>query len=189
MTIYDKIAKTTIHIIFLLVGNLLITTFFFHQSSLRYIAFIGFCIIGVEIFIVPFQISRLFIKKSYSIFEIESKKHKNDKEITKAERIMATLLILFFAIHIYAFISFSKYQKSELDVHGRNTEAIVFNKQWESRGKGSWTDGYYVYYNFRYQGKTYEHSQLHDSININDTIIIKFLPKNPNNHVVLRRKR
>eukprot|EP01029_Cantina_marsupialis_P030794 TRINITY_DN846_c0_g2_i1.p1 TRINITY_DN846_c0_g2~~TRINITY_DN846_c0_g2_i1.p1 ORF type:complete len:210 (-),score=1.06 TRINITY_DN846_c0_g2_i1:740-1369(-) len=189
MTRFDKIAKTTIHIIFLLIGNALCAEFFFHQSSLRYLALIGFLIICVEVFIVPFQVSRLFTNKNFSFFEIESKKHQNDEEIKKAEKIMAALLILIVAIHIYSFRSFKKDQKNELEVNGKETEAIVIDKQWESRGKGSWSKGYYIYYKFNYMNRSFEHSQIHDSININDTILIRFLPNNPNNHVILRKKR
>ncbi len=98
------------------------------------------------------------------------------------------VLVLLVFIQVYGFVHFNKYQANELEIKGIETEAIVFNKKWERRGKGNWSTGHYIYYYFRYQGKVYRHSQIHDSTNTNDTIIIKFLPENPNNHVLLRKK-
>ncbi len=98
---------------------------------------------------------------------------------------MAIVLVVLIVLQVFGMVFFDDHQNRLLEEHGQFTETIVVNKTRERRGRGA--AGYYIHYIFTYNGKEYKHDAEIDSVEIGDTIEIKFYPENPENHRVLTK--
>lgn len=179
--------KVIIYFTLLVVGNYLCIKYSFAQDNTRYIGLLGFLIGMISIFKFSAKLAGQFINRDFSFRELSSVNSMNDNSLTKPALISLTVLILLIGIHVWGYIGYFKYQDELLEKNGIETLAIVTDKKWEKRGKNSPSE-YYVYYEYKYRGKIFRHSYSNELKDIGDTLFVKFLPDNPDNHNVIKNK-
>jgi hypothetical protein len=179
--------KTILYFIGIIAGNLLILKFGFSQDNTRFLDLFGFVVCLICIFQFSIKFTGLFFKRDFSYNDITSQKSFKNKSNVKAAYITLLMLFLLIGLHLWAYKSYYKYQDELLASNGILTKAIITDKQWESRGKNSPSE-YFIYYEYKHNGKLFKHSTANDKKEIGDTITVKILPDNPDNHIVIQNK-
>lgn len=177
--------KAILYFILLVIGNYLCIKYAFAQDNTRFIGLLGFLIGLISLFNFSAKFAGLFINRDFSFSELTSTNSSKDKSLNKPAFITLAMLVLLIGIHIWGYIGFFKYQNELLDKNGISTKAVITDKKWEKRGKNSPAE-YYVYYEYKYHGKIFRHSYPNELKEIGDTLFVKFLPKNPDNHNVIQ---
>lgn len=180
--------KTLIYLSLLILGNFLCTKFAFAQDDTRFIALFGFLIGMFSLYQFPAKLAGFLSKREFSLSELQSENAKNDKSLHKPLIIWLTGLVMLIALHVWGYINFFRFQNELLEKNGVYAKAITFDKKWESRSKNE-SARYYIYYSYKFGNKIYEHSYSNDTIEIGDTLILKVLPDNPDNHIVVRKQK
>jgi hypothetical protein len=179
--------KVILYFTLLVVGNYLCIKFAFAQDNSRFIGLLGFLIGMISLFNFSAKFAGLFINRDFSFSELNSANSTNYKSLNKPALITLTMLIFLVGIHVWGYIGFFKYQDELLEKNGIEALAIITDKKWEKRGKNSPAE-YYVYYEYKYQGKKFRHSSPNELKEIGDTLFVKLLPDNPDNHTVIKNK-
>lgn len=180
--------KTLIYLSLLILGNFLCAKFAFAQDDTRFIALFGFLIGMFSLYQFPAKLAGFLSKREFSLSELQSENAKNDKSLHKPLIIWLTGLVMLIALHVWGYINFFRFQNELLEKNGVYAKAITFDKKWESRSKNE-SARLYIYYSYKFGNKFYEHSYSNDTIEIGDTLIIKILPDNPDNHKVVRKQK
>jgi hypothetical protein len=172
----------------LIIGNILLAKFSFSPGNdTGYLANIGWMTIIVSLFLFSTGIASVVTKKKVSLSDFTLNTLTNNREIYKTFKITFLLFILIAGLHILGYFQFYKYQKERLKDNGICIETIIKDKKWQHIYKSDY--GQFVYYTFYFNGKTYNRSEENDSLNIGDTIIVKFLPDNPDNRIIFKKKK
>jgi len=179
--------KTILYFIGLIAGNFLVLKFAFVQDGNRFLDLIGFILGLVCIFQFSVKLAGLLLKRDFSYSDITSEKTMKDKSNIKPAYVTLLILSILIGLHIWGYKSFFAYQNELLIKNGIPTKAVVTDKKWESRGKNSPSE-YFIYYEYKHNGKLFKHSIANDKKEIGDTITVKILPENPDNHIVIQNK-
>jgi hypothetical protein len=138
---------------------------------------------GYSIVQLSFKLAEIFTNKKFT-YKILMSLDKSDKSYKRVETFTTIILLLLIGLHVGGYIYFVKYQDKMLLERGIITKTIVINKKLENRERNGKLKNY-IYYNYLYNGKTYKHNSENDFFEIGDTIIIKLLPENPDNHIII----
>jgi hypothetical protein len=175
--------KIILYFILIIVGDFLCIKFAFVQDNSRFIALLVFLLFVYCItFKFPFKIAELLSHKKFS-YTILINANKSDKSLNKPAIIWIVTFIIMLGLHICGYVYFFKYQDKLLSEKGIIQKTIVLDKKWEHHDKNS--HAWYIHYKYVCNGKTYKHKSENDFFEIGDTIMIKFLPENPDNHKVI----
>lgn len=96
-------------------------------------------------------------------------------------------MLVIIAVNVGFQLTWFEYSKDILTRHGVITKTVVKNKEWVVASRDPST-GYYVDYEFNANNKTYSFSKQCEKFQIGDTLIIRYLPKNPNQHEIINMK-
>jgi hypothetical protein len=133
------------------------------------------------------SLAHLFIKRDFIKSEIPSDYLKKTiNQNIRSVFITAFWLIFITGIHIGGYWNYFKNEDQDLSNKGIYTPAIVTDKKMEARSKR--LPGCYIYYFYKYDGLIYKHSCLNDTLQIGDTIVVKFSPNNPDHHIILNKR-
>ena len=176
--------KTILYFIGILAGNLLILKFGFSQDNTRFLELFGFVVGLFCIFQFSVKFAGLLFNRDFSYSDITSQKSLNNKSSVKAAYFTLLMLFILIGFHIWAYKNYYECKDELLTKSGILTKARITDKKWESRGKNSPSE-YYIYYEYKHNGKLYKHSIANEIKEIGDTITVKILPDNPDNHFVI----
>lgn len=179
--------EVVIYLVLIIVANFLCLKFAFAQDNTRFFALAGFLIGIYFMFQFSFKVGGLLSNRDFSYSMLFSESAKNDKTLNKPAFIFLATLVFIIGLHIWGYIEFFKSQDDLLNKKGILTKAITVDKKWEKKDRGS-SFKYYIYYAYEENGKIYSHSQPNDTIEVGDTIIVKILPKNPDNHLIIGKQ-
>jgi len=178
--------KILLYIFALSICNFLCVKYAFAHDNSRLIGLFVFLLGGYLIFQIPINVARLILKGNFSYDDLKSPNASKDKTLNKAGFITVSFLVLIIGLHILYYISFFKLQNELLQKEGIFIKTVVNEKKWEKRGKKT-KAAYYIYYNYIFNGKVYHHNNVLESAEIGDTIIVKLLPGNPDNHIIIKQ--
>ena len=109
----------------------------------------------------------------------------NDRTTDKHGNITGIALIAMISLQVVIGFQVFSYQKRQLDRFGTVINSVVINKTWEKRGKQ--TAGYYIYYKYYFNNKEFTHNDKTEDYDIGDTIKVKIVPDNPDNHEIIKK--
>lgn len=125
----------------------------------------------------------LFTTKIVSKYEMRSGQRKLDHEEKRYMNYFTIILFSVIALQVATLLIFFGYQKNALITKGAETKAVVFGKVLKQyKGK----QYYHIYYDFEIENQRYTFNERNDIFNVGDTIHIRYLPKNPYNHIVIK---
>jgi hypothetical protein len=178
--------KVIQYLIFIIVGNFLCFKFAFIEDNYRFVALFGFLLIFYSVLQLPSKITDLLCKRESS-YTILINNDKSDKKINKIGITWLVSFILIVGMQACGFIYFFKNQEKLLLEKGVEITTIVVDKKLENRNRGGQVADYkyYIYYNYLYNGKFHKHSEANDNFEIGDTIKVKLLPEQPDNHIII----
>lgn len=179
--------KTILYFIGLVAGNFLVVKFAFAQDDTRFLDIFGVVVGLFCIFPFSAKLAGLILKRDFSFSDIASERSMRDKSNIKPAYITLIILIILIGLHIGGYKCFFAYQDELLAKNGIPAKAVITNKKWEFRGKNLHSE-YFIYYEYKHNGKLYKHNIANQIKEIGDTITVKFLPNNPDNHSVIQFK-
>lgn len=181
-----KMKKTIYYFLAIVIGNILFLKFYFTQDIFKTLAFAGILAVAYAIPKFSTSLSCLFMQRDFSEREMNAKDPIEIKKLNRLTWITAVVLILLVGFHAWGYWNYMKYQNEDLSHKGIYTPAIVTDKKLETKSKH--INGYYIYYTYRYNGLYYKHNCLNDTLEVGDTIVIKFSPNNPDHHIIMDKK-
>lgn len=181
--------KLVLYLGLIICGNILLVHTFYSQNEERFIALASFLLLAYLLFKISALLSSLFISRW-----VNSAVKKSDKLRDKKARGMKsvmhysflTIFLLLLGGHVFGYIQYSKYQDQKLDREGIFAITTIKDQEWKAGSKNS-KPGYWVYYDYQYEGRIYARSQKNDTLQLGDTIVVKFLKENPNNHIIYKK--
>lgn len=180
--------KAITYFVILIICNLLCMKLSFVTDKKRFIEIIAFLVGLYSLFQLSAKLSGILTHRYFSFWDITSEVAlKKDSQLAKGAGLAILFLLLFFGIHFFGYRQYFKYQKEQLEENGVNVKTIVTKKIWDKRGKNSPAQ-HYIYYTYRYKNKVYHQNSASELYEAGDTIKIKLLPDNPDNHRIIESK-
>lgn len=179
-----KMKKTVYCFIAIVFANILLFRFYFTQDIYRIIAFIALLVL---VYIIPkFSacLARLIVERYFSNYGIHLENPQQNQSIKLKTTFIAALALLLIGIfHAWGYYTYFQSEKENLSKKGIYTAAVVTDKRLEKRSKNNYD--YFIYYSYKYNGKIYFHNCRNNTIEVGDTIIVKFSPDNPDHHLIM----
>jgi len=179
--------KALIYFLILALCNWLIIKYFFASDNSRFLALLGFLVGLFALFKFSAKLAGVFVHRDLRYSDVTSVEAQNDKQIAKGTYFTLLFLLALIGAHIYGFHRFTDYQKEQLEKNGVFVRSIVNKKKREHREKNS-PAKYYIYYSYRYKNKDYHQNSASEQYEVGDTITVKLLPDNPDNHIIVEVK-
>jgi hypothetical protein len=180
----NRTHKLILYLTIILVTNILISKYSFNQDSNRLISLISFLALIFAVFRFSIIFPGLFTKKQISYSVINDEEKIKDKLVQKHMNLTVFVLLFIVGLIIgFQFLYFSHTNRLLVN-NGLTTRAIVKKKEWVIASRGPST-GYYIYYHIVVNNKIYRFNRKNEKFEVGDTLFIRYLPSNPNQHEII----
>ena len=170
--------------IVILVANILISKYSLNQDSNRFISLISFIILIFAVSRFSINLPGLFTKIQISFSVINDEKKIKDKVVQRHLNLTILVLLIVVGLNIgFQYLYFSHADRL-LAKNGLTTKTIVSKKEWVTTSRNPST-GYYIDYEFIVDKKIYNFSIKKENFEVGDTLFIRYLPNNPNQHEII----
>lgn len=178
--------NTTYWFSIIVIANILFIKFYSSLDIYRVIAFIALLLLVYAIPNFSTSFAQLFSNRDLHNKDTHAENPPIVKSVSnKSIFITASVLLMLLAFHILGYYAYFKSEKDNLSRSGIYAGAVVTHKRLESRSDNLYK--YYIYYSYKYNGKIYFHNCQNNSIEVGDTIIVKFSPENPDHHIIMEK--
>lgn len=180
----NRYLRLAIYLIVILVANILISKYSFNQDSNRLISLISFFALMFAVFRFSINLPGLFTNIQVSYSAINDEKKIKDKVVQRHLNMTIFVLLIVVGLNIgFQYLYFSHTDRI-LAKNGLTTETIVSKKEWVITSRGPST-GYYIDYEFVANNKKYSFHIKNENFEVGDTLYIRYLPINPNQHGII----